>query len=54
MKIIFNNVIPTPLKEDNLTASQVWNRSLTLTNDERYFLSSNSGKGKSTFLNNMT
>lgn len=51
MKIILNNVIPNPLKEDNLELSKVWNTSLHITNDDHYFLSSNSGKGKSTFLN---
>ena len=51
MKIILNNVIPTPLKEDNLELSKVWGTSLQLTSEESYFLSSNSGKGKSTFLN---
>ncbi len=51
MKIILNNVVPTPLKEDNLELSKVWNTSLSLTNENNYFLSSNSGKGKSTFLN---
>ena len=51
MKIIFNNVIPIPLKEESLTHSQVWDKSISLTNEESYFLSSNSGKGKSTFLN---
>ena len=51
MKIILNNVIPTPLKEDNLELSKVWESSLSLANENNYFLSSNSGKGKSTFLN---
>lgn len=51
MKIIFNNVIPNPLKEENLEDSRVWNNSFSITNEESYFLSSNSGKGKSTFLN---
>jgi len=51
MKIIFNHIIPTPLKEDRLELSQVWDKKITLSNDENYFLSSNSGKGKSTFLN---
>lgn len=51
MKIIFNTVIPTPLREDNLTLSEVWDTKLVITPDENYFLSSNSGKGKSTFLN---
>ena len=51
MKINVKNVIPTPLKEEDLSQSEVWNTTLEMKSGCPYFLSSNSGKGKSTFLN---
>jgi len=37
--------------EENLASSKVWNKQVSIDSKQRYFLSSNSGKGKSTFLN---
>ncbi len=51
MKIILNNVIPHALKEQDLSSSEVWNSELIIENNTFYFISSNSGKGKSTLLN---
>ncbi|MCT4581181.1 MAG: ATP-binding cassette domain-containing protein [Flavobacteriales bacterium] len=51
MKIILNNVTPAAFKVEDLTQSEVWNSDLELTNNQSYFVSSNSGKGKSTLLN---
>lgn len=51
MKINVKNVIPAPLKEEDLSQSEVWNTTLEIEGNTPYFLSSNSGKGKSTFLN---
>ncbi len=51
MTIFLDNVIPNPLKEENLSLSKVWGEKLTINSNNQYFLSSNSGKGKSTFLN---
>jgi len=51
MKIRFFNVIPNPLAKDDLTSSEVWSTDLIMEGESPYFLSSNSGKGKSTFLN---
>jgi len=51
MTIFLDNVIPSPMQEENLEASEVWNKQLSIDSKKRYFLSSNSGKGKSTFLN---
>ncbi len=50
MKIFFKNVIPAPLKEEDLNSSEVWDSELKTEGSVPYFLSSNSGKGKSTFL----
>ncbi len=51
MKIFLKNLIPNPLKDEDLSASEVWGKELTLDAKQRYFLSSGSGKGKSTLLN---
>ncbi len=51
MKIRFFNVIPNPLSDEDLTTSEAWDANLVLEGNSPYFLSSNSGKGKSTFLN---
>ncbi len=51
MTIFLDNVIPLPLLTENFEESEVWNKQLVLNTEEKYFLSSNSGKGKSTFLN---
>lgn len=51
MKIILKNVIPSALKASDLSNSEVWSTDLIIENLHSYFVSSNSGKGKSTLLN---
>lgn len=43
-----NNVIPIPLKEQEIGASQVWQTDFTLDASQRYFVQAPSGKGKTT------
>lgn len=51
MKIILKKVIPNALKHSDLSQSEVWDSDLMIDNSTAYFVSSNSGKGKSTLLN---
>ena len=44
----FNQVIPIPLKEQNIGSSEVWRSDLTIKAGERCFVSAPSGKGKTT------
>jgi len=50
MKILLKNVIPEPLLNEDLSSSLVWGKEFSIDTAKNYFLSSNSGKGKSTFL----
>lgn len=51
MKIILNKIIPLAFKDDFNEFSDVWDKKITLENNNSYFVSSNSGKGKSSLLN---
>ncbi len=51
MKIFLKNIIPTPLIDEDLSASEIWGKEIELECSQHYFLSSGSGKGKSTLLN---
>lgn len=51
MKIILNKIIPSALKDSDISKSEVWGRDLIIDNSISYFVSSNSGKGKSTLFN---
>lgn len=44
----FNQIIPIPLKEQNIGASEVWRSTLQLRAGQRCFVSAPSGKGKTT------
>jgi ABC-type lipoprotein export system ATPase subunit len=44
-----NNVIPIPLKEQGIAASEVWQTEFKLDVRKRYFVQAPSGKGKTTF-----
>jgi ABC-type lipoprotein export system ATPase subunit len=44
-----SNVIPIPLKEQNIGSSEVWNTELQIPSSKKIFLSAPSGKGKTTF-----
>jgi len=46
----FNNVIPEPLKGSSLNEDSVWGNTLLLDSNKNYLLSSQSGKGKTTFI----
>lgn len=50
MKIEFQHVVPLPMKEEIFTEQSVWGKSYLLDSENNYFISSESGKGKSTFL----
>ncbi len=51
MKFFLKNIIPAPLIDEDLSASEIWGKEIELECSQRYFLSSGSGKGKSTLLN---
>jgi len=51
MEIEFKNVIPTPLKDQFFGENSNWGKPIHLSSGNNYFVSSPSGKGKSTFLN---
>jgi ABC-type lipoprotein export system ATPase subunit len=44
-----SNVIPIPLKEQNIGHSEVWNTELNILAGKKIFISAPSGKGKTTF-----
>jgi ABC-type lipoprotein export system ATPase subunit len=44
-----SNVIPIPLKEQNIGHSEVWNTELNIHAGKKIFISAPSGKGKTTF-----
>lgn len=46
----FNNVIPEPLKGSSLNEDSVWGNTLLIDSNKNYLLSSQSGKGKTTFI----
>ncbi|MEX0812188.1 MAG: ATP-binding cassette domain-containing protein [Chitinophagales bacterium] len=50
MNIKLEQLIPFPLKERDLSNSQIWNRSFELENGISYQIQAASGTGKSTFL----
>jgi len=45
-----DHIIPTPLQEQDLSSSEVWNQKLQISNLAHTFLEAPSGKGKSTFI----
>jgi ABC-type lipoprotein export system ATPase subunit len=47
--ITLSNVIPIPLKEQNIGSSEVWKTELQIPDKKKIFLSAPSGKGKTTF-----
>ena len=47
--ITLSNVIPIPLKEQNIGSSEVWKTELQIPDKQKIFLSAPSGKGKTTF-----
>lgn len=47
--ITLSNVIPIPLKEQNIGNSEVWKTELEIPDAKKIFLSAPSGKGKTTF-----
>ena len=47
--ITLSNVIPIPLKEQNIGSSEVWKTELQIPDKKKVFLSAPSGKGKTTF-----
>jgi ABC-type lipoprotein export system ATPase subunit len=47
--ITLSNVIPIPLKEQNIGSSEVWKTELHIPDKKKIFLSAPSGKGKTTF-----
>ena len=50
MKWSFKYIIPDPLSEESFTNSQLWNNEIDFFENKNYLLSSNSGKGKTTFV----
>lgn len=50
MKIEFNSVLPHPMVDDNFSDNSIWKNHCILDSESNYFISSDSGKGKSTFL----
>ena len=50
MKIEFKHTVPFPLKSQDLEKSMVWNTILLLESGKNFLLTSDSGKGKSTFI----
>lgn len=49
MKITFQNVTPTPLKESQFSDESIWNSQFELEEGSRILLNATSGKGKTTF-----
>ncbi len=49
MKISFQNIIPLPLLERDLSHSEVWNKSINIEPGDKIQVSAPSGTGKSTF-----
>ncbi|MDG2331645.1 MAG: ATP-binding cassette domain-containing protein [Flavobacteriales bacterium] len=50
MRIEFNNVIPTPLNDQTYFTESAWGKKIELNTDKTYLLTSESGKGKSSFI----
>ncbi len=50
MKITFEQVVPNPMKNSQFSPDSVWNGQIELNSQGYHFVSSDSGKGKSTFL----
>jgi ABC-type lipoprotein export system ATPase subunit len=50
MIIDFQGLIPFPLKETNIEASEVWERDISFNSGNTYLVSAESGKGKTTLL----
>lgn len=50
MKIEFQNVVPVPLIDQNFNSDSIWNKQLILDSSSNHMVSSESGKGKSTFI----
>ncbi|MFK8045092.1 MAG: ATP-binding cassette domain-containing protein [Crocinitomicaceae bacterium] len=51
MLISFQSVIPKPLENADLSASEVWNSLFKISESGHYIINASSGKGKSTFTN---
>ncbi|MFT5601857.1 MAG: putative ABC transport system ATP-binding protein [Flavobacteriales bacterium] len=49
MIISFSNVIPSPMKEEVFSKESAWNNKFEINSEQNYYLTSGSGKGKSTF-----
>lgn len=49
--ITFNQVIPNPLSEQDLSCSDIWNGARTFEKGKSYLVEAASGSGKTTFLN---
>ena len=50
MKWSFKHIIPDPLSDESFINSQLWNNEIEFLENKNYLLSSNSGKGKTTFV----
>lgn len=50
MKIEFQNVVPIPLVDQTFSSESNWNKQFSLESTNNYMISSESGKGKSTFI----
>lgn len=48
MRISFNQVVPTPMQDQNLLGSQLWNKILSIEPGTRVLIKAPSGTGKST------